>query len=291
MIAMKISDAKLIAQTRATARTISGHEAELIVYLQEMDRRKLYSDLGYKSLFDFCTRDLGMCNASAQIRIVAARTSKDVPEVTEMIGQGTLSFTNLSQANSYFKENDIKDPETKLDIIQRVEGKTVSEAQDALIARAEEMGEKVPDRGPGEGLRKISKDLSKVTYVLSKETVELLEEVKGLLGKDLSGDELTKLMATALKEKVLKKKFKQVEKPRMQSKEAVGRVFTAADTREIHKKSKGECEICKSKFNLHKDHIKPYAKGGKTSALNGRLLCGNCNQRARIKEGLHWRGG
>ncbi|HXH75633.1 MAG TPA: HNH endonuclease signature motif containing protein, partial [Bacteriovoracaceae bacterium] len=93
-------------------------------------------------------------------------------------------------------------------------------------------------------------------------------------------DDLMKLMVNALKEKVEKEKFKQVEKPR-QSKgtKVAGRVLMAEVKREVYARDK-KCVNCGSKHRLNFDHRKPHSHGGDNSVENIRLLCFQCNHRA-----------
>jgi len=63
------------------------------------------------------------------------------------------------------------------------------------------------------------------------------------------------------------------------------RAFTDKMKREAYERQKGVCPKCKKKFAIEEmeaDHIKPWSKGGKTTAENCQMLCGDCN---RIKAG------
>ena len=48
-------------------------QATILLYLAEIDRRRLYLPLGYGSLFDLCTSSLGYTRATAARRIASAR--------------------------------------------------------------------------------------------------------------------------------------------------------------------------------------------------------------------------
>ncbi|HXH74237.1 MAG TPA: HNH endonuclease signature motif containing protein [Bacteriovoracaceae bacterium] len=243
----------------------------LLHHIKEVDRRKLYCDWKFTSLFDWCVKDLGLCEGSAHLRITAARMMADMPEIEQKIEQGVLNLTNISQVNQFCRENDIKD---KASILIQVENLTKFETEKKLIKIS---GKDKPAR---ESRKKISDKNNRVTYVLSDETMESIAEVKSLIGKNISTDELMKLMVNALKEKVEKEKFKQVEKPR-QSKgtKVAGRVITAEVKREVYARDK-KCVNCGSKHRLNFDHRKPHSHGGDNSVKNIRLLCFQCNHRA-----------
>lgn len=53
---------------------------------------------------------------------------------------------------------------------------------------------------------------------------------------------------------------------------------------EVWERDKGRCQNCGSAKALEYDHLIPFAKGGKTTLENLRLLCRNCNQRKGLKD-------
>ena len=60
---------------------------KILHYLLEMDRRRLYAQMGYASLFEYCTRHLGYSESGANRRIRAARCVRDFPKVYDMLEQ------------------------------------------------------------------------------------------------------------------------------------------------------------------------------------------------------------
>ena len=59
--------------------------SQVLLHIQEVERRKLFSALGFTSLFDYLKRGLKYSEGSAQRRISAARLSATVPAVIELI--------------------------------------------------------------------------------------------------------------------------------------------------------------------------------------------------------------
>lgn len=60
------------------------------------------------------------------------------------------------------------------------------------------------------------------------------------------------------------------------------RAFTPNQKREAYERQKGNCIVCKEKFDIEKmeaDHITPWHAGGKTSADNCQMLCREDNRR------------
>lgn len=246
--------------------------AILLHHIKEVDRRKLYCDWKYSSLFDWCVKELGLCEGSAQLRITAARLLKDIPGIERKIEDGSLTLSNISQINQYCRQNDIFDIEEKKELLEKVENLSKREAEKKLF---EMSGKEKPVK---ETQKRISENKSKVTLALSDGTMEILKDVKDLLGKDMSSDELIQLMAKTLKEKIEKEKFKQVSRPKA-AQVAKGREIPAAVKRSVYERDK-QCVNCGSKRNLNFDHRRPYSFGGKNSVENIRLLCFQCNQRA-----------
>jgi len=69
--------------------------AELILALAEFDRRELWTELGYPSLFPFLQRELGLSDGAAYYRMKAARLVRDFPEIVEPLRDGRLCVTNV----------------------------------------------------------------------------------------------------------------------------------------------------------------------------------------------------
>lgn len=64
--------------------------------LAEFDRRELYLQRGFSSLFSFCVEELRLSESDAGRRIRACRTAIKFPVLFEMIGSGALSVTGLA---------------------------------------------------------------------------------------------------------------------------------------------------------------------------------------------------
>lgn len=269
-------DTKLLVAKERTATTAFLH------HLKEIERRKLFADVKCSSLFDYCTSELGYSEASAYRRIVAARLLEDMPEIEKKIEDGTLSLTNISMMNQFFKDADM---ETKKEALSEIEGMSKNECEKKLF---EMTGKELPTKPIN---KRISKTHTKVSIVLSDETLEALEEVKKLLGKQISMDQLIKYMTTIAKKDIERTKIKQTEKPRRakaptsasgSATVAKERMIPAHVKREIYKRDQ-KCTNCGTTHNLNFDHQKAFALGGRSTTENIRLLCFHCNQRARYR--------
>ncbi|MGB8933068.1 MAG: hypothetical protein WCC48_17620 [Anaeromyxobacteraceae bacterium] len=62
--------------------------AEFLLTLADFDRKRLWLELGYSSLFHFLHRRLGMSKGAAHYRKTAAELIQRVPEVVEPLQDG-----------------------------------------------------------------------------------------------------------------------------------------------------------------------------------------------------------
>ena len=68
---------------------------QLMTHLAELDRRRLYRDAGYSSLFVYCTRVLQLSEHEAFNRMKAARAIRRFPQILELLAHGSLNLTTV----------------------------------------------------------------------------------------------------------------------------------------------------------------------------------------------------
>ena len=98
-----LTDRVLIEDTKILVTKEREVLVQLLHHLKEIDNRKLYSDLGYSSLFVYMTKGLGYSESAAGRRIQAARLLRSHPEIETKIENGSLNLTNLNQVSFSFK--------------------------------------------------------------------------------------------------------------------------------------------------------------------------------------------
>jgi DNA-binding MarR family transcriptional regulator len=118
---------------------------ELVEHLREIERRLLFLEYGYSSLFEFAVKHLGLSEGSAHRRISAMRLMRDVPEAKAKIESGEISLSNASQVQTAFRVTHLK-PEQKREALEKISGMTQKECQSALL-------ELVPNAAPKEEVR------------------------------------------------------------------------------------------------------------------------------------------
>src|SRR5512132_4742561 len=82
---------RLLALLRSERNTL----ADFILVLAELDRRELFRELGYASLFQFLQRELGLSDGLAYFRMKACRLVRDFPQIVEPLRDGRLCVTNV----------------------------------------------------------------------------------------------------------------------------------------------------------------------------------------------------
>ena len=89
-----------------------------LCYLAEMDRRRSFLELGYDSLFTYCTQALGYPNGSAFRRISAARLLVRFPVAAEYLADGRLNLSTLGALK------EVLEPDNHRDLLDRASGQS-----------------------------------------------------------------------------------------------------------------------------------------------------------------------
>lgn len=264
--------------------------SKVLHHLREIDRRRLFSELGYKSLFDFATRKLGYPEDQAYRRIAAMKLLKELPEIEQKIATGQITLTHIGLAHSLFKqEKKIHHKEIsheqKLAVIEQIANKPVREAEKITLALSSSPFLAKPDR-----VHQISESHIEFKFMAPAEMEKKIDQLKGMLAHkhpSLSlGELFDKLCDLGLSEWNKSKPKTSASRKRcvnLVQHQAVHRSQSQIN-REVFSIAQNKCKSCGSFYALEKDHITPQAKGGSSRAENLRVLCRSCNQRAAIIE-------
>jgi hypothetical protein len=87
--------------------------AEFLVALAAFDREQRWVALGYRSLFDFLVRELGLPKGPAYYRMTAAALIQKFPEIVEPLRDGRLNLASLTQLAKVIT------PENRADVLPR----------------------------------------------------------------------------------------------------------------------------------------------------------------------------
>ena len=92
-----LSDKKLLLKLKRADATECEAMLSVLKYLLEIERRRLYLNLGYSSLFEFALRYLGYSESAASRRIRTARCMKQFPEVEGLLREKKLNLSTVSK--------------------------------------------------------------------------------------------------------------------------------------------------------------------------------------------------
>ena len=176
---------------------------EILIHLIEVDRRKLFLQMAFPSLFEYLTIGIGFSAASAQRRIDAARLMRQIPELGGQIQSGSISLVQIGkiQAASRLlrKRGTVVSIADKKDILNEIQNKTVKETE-LIIAKKFDLPIATYERSV------VQKDESiRMEMTFSKEEMEKIETAKALLSHSLS-DGSVKGLILYLSDKVIKQK-------------------------------------------------------------------------------------
>jgi hypothetical protein len=96
-----LTDTALVAEIARLSRGERDAMVQLVTYLAELDRRRLYLPAGYSSLYTYCRNELLLSEPEAYIRMKAARAVRRFPGVLPMLANGSLNLTTLRRLLPY----------------------------------------------------------------------------------------------------------------------------------------------------------------------------------------------
>jgi hypothetical protein len=271
---------------------------QVLHHLREIERRSLFSELGYSSLFEYVVRELKYSESAAQRRISSMRLLRELPELETKIEEGVLTLSHLSQAQSFFRQEKVGTIDEKREILFHLENKSKREVERELISRSTEPAKLVVEK-----IRQITPKYSEIKILVEEKILKQIEEIKNLLAHAKPSATTREVIEHALSETLerLKPKAPKENKTVQPIKSlsllppaAVGkstRYISQNVKREVWARDKGQCTYvnkdtkkrCMCKYGLEFDHIKAFALGGDNSTENLRLKCRAHNQLAAIQ--------
>lgn len=128
----RLTNEELIRRTEELAADVRTKTCDLVESLAEMDRRKLYQDFHYASLFEYCIHKLRMSEAAAYRRIRAARAFQAYPPVKPLMRDGKLTLEALALLHPYLNDADAGK------LVSEASGKRVWEVERLIASRRTE---------------------------------------------------------------------------------------------------------------------------------------------------------
>ena len=285
-------------------------------FINDLDRRKSFLEMGYSSVLDYCVRKLGYSRSGAGRRIQAARCAHRHPEVF-----GLLRARELSVGTAALIEGILSD-DNKDEILRRIRGAThreiervVSEYRPPVALRDRFHFVQVPMPAPKnadaeffgrmctrslpEEWRQPMQEKVYVQFLADEEFMKLFEEVRNLMpdgGEQNIADVMRRVLAeyrdrhspvARHARREAKNGSARLESQRWECNSTQSRHIPDEVRDMVFVRDGGQCSFvaadgtrCQCRKNLQLDHIQPFAAGGTHNPQNLRLLCGAHNRLA-----------
>jgi len=107
----KLGDQSLLSSMDTAVQRERESTIAVLIFLREVDRRRLYAEGDTSSLLEFCMKRHGYSEHQALDRIAAMRLLKELPELEEKIESGALNLTQLGRARTFFNREARSDHE------------------------------------------------------------------------------------------------------------------------------------------------------------------------------------
>jgi hypothetical protein len=266
MTIKNLTDNELLCETK-NARSIEKCKIhEVLLHLKEILSRKLFVDLNYGSLHEYCMKELGYTSGEAAYRVSAVKLMRESKKIEFKIKTGELNLSNAVLVHNHFATKEIKPSVNELEkVVDEVLGKSKSQAKEILLL--------TKSKNAG-----ITASTKKIKIKSSKEVC------KDLLAELLQYSDAKKIKELLLEE-IKKSKIKLMNASQKRSDDKNSRYIPSAVKAKVLLRAKGVCEQagCKRRTSLEYEHEIPFARGGKNTETNIKLLCRLHNQRAAVK--------
>jgi hypothetical protein len=310
--------------SRRLAELLRSEQARLgdfLVALAEFDRERLWVKLGHASLYAFLQRDLGLSNASAFYRKVAAELIQRFPEVADPLRDGRLCITSVVQlARVMTEENRATVLPQFFSLSKRAARALAVEICPAEVVPRREVVTEVPFAAasaaslrPGEvgnanpilgaspadaSTDPLTAELCRLHLTVSKKFIAKLDRARSGQGHAQPGASAGEVIEAALDLLLAQQASRrgEVKKPRKNPRPTRSERVPAAVKRAVWERDQGKCQwpvegggVCGSTVRLEIEHIEPLARGGLSTVENCRLACRFHNDlRARQDFGDEW---
>jgi 5-methylcytosine-specific restriction endonuclease McrA len=222
-----LSGTELLQRTQDIVAIERRATMDLIEHLREIERRMLFLELGYSSLFDFAVKHLGLSEGSAQRRLAAMRLMRDVPEAKAKLESGELSLSNASRVQTVFRAAKLEPSaggaltiEQKKDVLESILGLTQKECESKLLKMLPQAAPKVLERD-----RQVSEEHFELKMILSKDVHDKMKELQLLLSHSLVTGSASELFEILIEREISRqRKLKPVSSEESISNNSAGKI-------------------------------------------------------------------
>ena len=279
-----LSDEDLLASLKSICFDQRRLLGRLLLHIIEVDLRRLDRRSACSSMFDFCTRRLGMSESEACRRIAAAKLVKEFPCLVDYLESGDINLTALLLLRDHFTTDNVHD------VVAAARGKSKREVLELIAARAPKpdvlptITPLPPASTPGSPspapetppvrIEPLAPTRHRLELTVSDEIRAKLERARDLMSRNASNGNLEAVLDKALDALLAK-----LEKDRP------GDGIPVDVRRAVFARDGEQCTFCDAQGNrcqerrwLELDHMVPKARGGASDAANLRVVCRAHNQ-------------
>lgn len=178
-----LSNEELLAKLVSLVQNERRLTQSVLIYLVEVDARKIYALHGYSSMYEYLTKALGYSDSSAYRRIQAARVLAELPSIGPKLEDGSINISQLAEIEYGMKRaaNIAGDPRADViqDLINKIEGHSIFETR-KILAREFDMPVRV-----AEILRPQQDNSVRLEVTFSEEQMKALRKARELLSQSL----------------------------------------------------------------------------------------------------------
>ena len=121
-----LSNDTILSRIMRLTRCERSLTLRVLLCLNEIERRKLHHELGYRSMFDFCTKALGYSEPTAGRRIQTARALARYPEIQDLLTAGHVTVCAIARVAGVLA------PHNKDKVLARIRGRTLDEVAEIV---------------------------------------------------------------------------------------------------------------------------------------------------------------
>jgi hypothetical protein len=307
-----LSDDDLLSGVGRLVVSERGLIAQVVVYLGEIEERRLHLKAGFSSMFEYCTKKLGLSEGEAFRRILAARLGRRFPSITGMLVSGSANLSTLELVRERLTE------ENHVELLEAVSGKSKRDVEAVLATwfpRPDVPSKirKLPDRsaptvasglagheqkplGGSRGavssranIEALSEARFKIEFTVSATLREKLELCRDLMSHANPSRELAPVIERALDLLLAdlgRKRLARAKRPRRATEAGTkSRRISNATRRKVFERDGLRCTYvspdgrrCEARAFLELDHVHPRGLGGGDDIDNIRVRCRAHNQ-------------
>lgn len=205
---MKDTATILDEKAKGLARDYLRTEGELLSVLTEMRRKRVFAELNFSGIFDYCERALKLSRAQAFYFKSVAEKSEEVPEIKAAVVQGDLT---LSQARRIVPVVTRENHEQWIERAKSLPQRELEREVTAVNPRAH----------VHEKLRPVAKEISELKVPVDPKTEENLTALKEILSQKI-GKPATLAQVVAWAAETTREKFDPIQRAKRSRKISSG---------------------------------------------------------------------